>query len=377
MHSYKSMKNLAAILILGLFSGLNSQANELPVECIRFSLEESFSSISVGEKSEYFVKCAGENAKPQPFQARPRYSETEIKELHRSFVAITDCLEVDAQLIFPKLMIESGFHTQIQSRGGDAGIGQLTSKAINDVDANMPAFKKMIFQSDKTSCRWLQSTAKARPSFWQPALGKSKCTLMDRQNNPLKNLLYTVIFHRLNQRYVESEFENKNLAALLQQAGYPGQDFASLKRILVILGYNTGGAVAVRNLQEFLMSRIDFIQRKKQEAGADAKSVGYVTAVDFDFTRGLQEFSARKISLRSELALQKPKLTDDQLDAQVQVLLRNISVSQYSFPEWLKVWQSHGGPGYVSGLVGAALRLDQKFGAGICSNASAFQVWGD
>ena len=365
------------ILILIFFVARAGQANEFPLECIRFSLEKSFSSIPVGTKSDYFVKCSTEKSEPQRGQVRPRYSEYEIKELHQAFVAITDCLNVEPQLIFPKLMMESGFHVQIQSPGGDAGIGQLTAKAIGDVDSNLAIYKKMIYESTKPSCRWIRARTQSRASFWQPSLGKSKCTVMARQNNPLKNLLYTVIFHKLNQGYVNTKFEEKNIAGLLQEAGYPGTDFTSIKRILVALGYNTGGSTAVRNLQDYLFSRIDFIQRKKLEFNIDPKMVGYVTASDFDFTVGLKSFNDRKAELKMALQLQNPNLTDIELDAGVQRLLRNTSISQYSFPEWLKVWQSHGGPGYVSNLVGFSQRLDQKFGPGLCSDASRFQLWGD
>jgi hypothetical protein len=369
------MMKSSVILILILFVGLAAKAGEFPLECIRFSLDESFSRIPVGARSDYFVKCSSEKAEPQRGQARPRYSEYEIKELHQSFLAITDCLDVEPQSIFPKLMMESGFHVQIQSLGGDAGIGQLTSKAIGDVDANLATYKKMIYESTKPSCRWIRARTQSRNSFWQPSLGKSKCMVMARPNNPLKNLLYTVIFHKLNQGYVNNKFEEKNIAGLLKEAGYPGTDFTALKRILVALGYNTGGSTAVRNLQDYLFSRIDFIQRKKMEFNVGARTVGEVTAFDFDFTIGLQAFNDRKAELKNALQQQNLKLTDVELDAGVQRLLRNTSVSQYSFPEWLKVWQSHGGPGYVSSLVGFSLRLDQKFGAGVCSNARSFQLW--
>jgi hypothetical protein len=201
--------------------------------------------------------------------------------------------------------------------------------------------------------------------------------LMIRSANPLKNLLYTAIFHKLNVAYVNHHFEAKNIAGLLQEAGYVGTDFTSLKRILVALGYNTGGSTAVRNLQDYLFSRIDFINRKKLEFNLNSKAVGYVTAADFDFTKGLADFNEHKANLKASLQARFSKLTEQDLEISVQSLLRNISVSQYSFPEWLKVWQSHGGPGYVSSLVGYSLRLDRKFGPGVCSNANSYQLWGD
>ncbi len=367
------MQRSSWILILILLVACGAWANEFPLECVRFSLNESFPRIAQGEKSQFFVKCSSEKSAPVPGQARPQYSDFEVKELHKAFVAITDCLEIEPQLIFPKLMMESGFHVQIQNPKGDAGIGQLTSKAIGDVDAVLPAFKNMIYESKNKSCRWIRAMTEYRGQFWKPILGQSKCTLMARQSNPLKNLLYTAIFQKLNERYVNHEFEIKNIAGLLHEAGYPEGNYTSLKRTLVALGYNTGGAVAVRNLQDYLFSRIDFTRRKRMEFNVDPRALALVTPADFDFTAGLKAFNARKDQLKEALLLKNPSLTDQEVQLAIQRLLRNTSASQYSFPEWLKVWQSHGGPGYVSSLVDFSQRLDRKFGPGVCSDARNYR----
>jgi len=373
--TFLSMERSSLILILILLFGLGAQAvTDLPVECVRFSLDQSFSRIAIGEKSPLFVKCTSEKAAPIPGQARPQYSDSEVKNLHKAFVSVTDCLGIEPQLIFPKLMMESGFHTQIQNPNGDAGIGQLTSKAIGDVEYALPAFKKMIFESKKPSCIWIRGMTASRSQFWKPILGQSKCTLMARQSNPLRNLLYMGIFHKLNERYVNHEFEERKIADLLFEAGYPGTDHTAIKRILVTLAYNTGGTVAVRNLQDYLFSRIDFTNRKQMEFNLDPSALALVSPGDFDFTTGLTALNAKKEQWRLQLRELNPGLSDEDMQRAIQRILRNTSVSQYTFPEWLKVWQSHGGPGYVSSLANFSVRLDNKFGPGVCSDASSYQL---
>ncbi len=351
--------------------------------CMAHSLTTSFPRIAEGEKSQLFVKCTTEKAAPQPGQARPRYSTGEIKALSQAFSAITDCLEIDPQWLFPKLMMESGFHTLIQNPNGDAGIGQLTGKAIADVDQVLPTYKTMIYQSSRKSCQWLKARTQARTNFWKPLLNESKCTLMNKTSNPLRNLLYAGIFHKLNEKYVAAEFEKRGIPALLKEAGYLYNDHTQIKRVLVTLGYNTGGAVAVKNLEQFLFSRVDFIRRKSQEfnlqllgslGSADrAAALSYVSPKDFDFKKGLKDFQNHKKNLKEQLQQQNRQLTDKQVDIAVSRLLRNVSASLYTFPEWLQVWQSHGGPGYVSSLAQTSVQLEKKFGRA-CSNSDNYRV---
>lgn len=352
--------------------------------CVRYSLENSFASIGVGEKSPLFVRCSTSSSQPQAHQPRPKYSNYEIKNLSENYLAVMDCLEIDPTLLFPKLMAESGFHTLIQNPNGDAGIGQLTKKAIRDVDANLSFFKAKIIESTKPSCKKIKNFASSRREFWTPIAEKSKCAVMNRSLNPMKNLLYTAIFHKLNERYVGRELDNLKIGELLIQAGYPSDKFTEIKNLMITLGYNTGGAVAVRNLRDYLESRIDFINRKIQEysqnqlmaltAQERIRLLGFIGPEHFNFAGSLDEFKKRKEIFRVQLALINPKMDKESLDKLVALKLRNESSSTFTFPEWLLVWQSHGGPGYLSSLARYAQRLDKQFGAGVCSNTAHYRV---
>ncbi len=355
-----------------------------PEACIQYSLENTFPAISAGEPSNYFVKCPSDKAEPQRGQKRPQYSSYEIREIHKAFVNITDCLSIEPQALFPKLMMESGFHPTIQNPNGDAGIGQLTSRAITDVDKVLGDYKDYIWKSSKPSCRWLKSSTTARRGIWEAALPKGKCSLMTRSLNPIKNLLYVGIFHRLNMDYINSEFQRRHIPYLLELTGFPVEKADSLKRILLGLGYNTGGATAVRNLEDYLLSRYDFIQRKSHELANPIyltlseqerkKILASVSEDDFDFTNGLSRLEKIKKSIKENLLQQNPDMNPTDLERSIGFALRNRSSSQLTFPEWLKIWQSHGGPGYLSHLSQYAAKVEKKFGPGICSNLQFYQV---
>lgn len=377
-------KYIAFGLFLFCLVGTKNALAEGIDSCMRFSLDSSFASIAVGDKSPLFVRCASSNSEPVNNQVRPKYSQYEVKAMADNYAAVMDCLEIDPTMLFPKLMAESGFHTLIQNPNGDAGIGQLTKKAILDVEANMDFFKQKISESQKPSCRKIKSFASARREFWLPIANKSKCSVMNRNLNPMKNILYTGIFHKLNQRYVNQEINRLQVVELLIRAGYPSDNINAIKDLMVTLGYNTGGAVAVRNLRDYLISRIDFIDRKMQEFSPERLMqmpdperrtiLRFINDKDFDFTSSTEKFKERKDLFRQELARINPRMDKDSLEKLVHLKMRNESASTYTFPEWLFVWQSHGGPGYLSSLAKFASRLDKQFGVGVCSNAGHYKV---
>ncbi len=178
--------------------------------------------------------------------------------------------------------------------------------------------------------------------------------------------------------------KKKQISKLLQQAGYIGHDYTTIKKILLALGYNTGGTVAVRNLEQFLLSRIDYVRRKSQEYDLSALAnlsyaekavaLSYVTDNDFNFTNKLESFYDKKNIYKIKIQQKNPQFTDSQIEVELHKFLKNVSVSLYSFPEWLLVWQSHGGPGYVSGLAKIAQDVEKRFGPQVCSDSKNYFI---
>lgn len=353
----------------------------VPKACIQYSLDNSFPSIPIGQSSQFFVKCSSEKSEPLRGDKRPKYTNYDVDRIHQAFVKISDCFDVDAKTLFPKLMMESGFHINIQNPNGDAGIGQLTNPAIADVDQKLSFYKEYVSQSQKPSCRWLKSISFSKKTVWSPAKDYGKCSLLNKSVNPIKNILYVAIFQRMNIDYVEKEFREKNISFLLKENGFPKDKESALKKILVSLGYNTGGAVAVHNLETYLLRRLDSTQQyefsvrnpflsllKKDKLFKAAK----LSLKDFDFTASssvVDNYKKQAIfknteQVRSQSDLEKLILKD----------LRAIPVADLSFPDWLKIWQSHGGPGYVSNMAQYALKANKALGNGVCADASIFKI---
>jgi hypothetical protein len=281
-------------------------------------------------------------------------------------------------------MNESGFHATIQNPNGDTGIGQLTGKAIADVDRVLAGQRQFVWSSEKSSCRWLKRATEKLPEVWREVGGRSRCSLMASEANPIKSLVYVAIFHRLNQRYVDLAFEREGILDLLKEMKFPGGRVDRLKKMLVMLGYNTGGETAVRNLREFLLSRQDFTRRKSEELWRPEfltmsrrerhVALGYLTARDFDFTSGLQRLNERRAHYEQVFRAEEPALSGSEIRRLVDTQMRDISVSELSFPEWLRIWQTHGGPGYVSRLATTSRKLDRQFGEGACAALETYRL---
>lgn len=199
-------------------------------QCTEYSLAQTFPKVSVGERSSLFVECAAKDAEPKKFARRLQYSPQEIDFMSQAFVDIADCLEIDYRDVFPKFFSESGFHPRIQNLNGDAGIGQLTHKAIKDVENNLNFFKKVIVSSSKLSCQKIRDYAQKHLHIWKNIYRKSKCNLMADQTAIFKNILYALIYHKLSIRYVDHEFNLKNIPHLLVQAGFHDSGLDQIKK---------------------------------------------------------------------------------------------------------------------------------------------------
>lgn len=335
---------------LWLYSSTLLAAASIPEKCFQESLKTSFPKVSVGQKSDLFVKCSNDRSEPLRGQKRPAYKPSEIKQIHQAFLNMSDCFEIDPRWLFPKLMMESGFHPSIQNPNGDAGIGQLTWTAIRDVDSALPEWKRWLAESKKPSCRWVYAQTKAKKNFWQPVQKQTKCALMGTSSGIFKNLFYTTLFHRLNKEYVEKEFNNKKIRDLLVSTGFPVGFEQKLKSILLALGYNTGGATAVKNLQEYLLQ----IQEDNLRITSKLK--------------GVEKLLGKPLIQKRSIALKDFDFTI-RSGRESKVL-----ASEMSFPLWLKRWQSHGGKGYLSNLAEYAKKMDRSVGPGICGDTAKFRI---
>lgn len=338
--------------------------------CIKGAVEKSFPWIGIKTKSPLFVSCKNEHSEPIRGQYHPKYSSTQIAELHKSFINIADCLEVDPKLAFPIFYNESGFNINIQNKNGDTGIGQLTGTAIEDVDNSLEDLQDYVFSSKKKSCKWIAAASKVRKDFWQPVGERSRCTLMARPWNPLRNLFYSMAYIKLNQKYINKSYERKEMRDLLKQLGINGDDEVHIKRLLLILSYNTGGSSAVSNLEDYLRRRLNenifrnpnfFYKTVSGWMNGKAHPLD-LTHYDFDFSTENKVDELRK---RYSKFMSKSEIDE---------ALFNIPISELTFPEFLAIYQNSGTDGYVSRMVRTAKEFQKSMGNVPCFDIKNFLI---
>lgn len=343
----------------------------VPLMCFKTAVEKSFPWVGVKTKSKLFVSCKNEKSAPVRGQYRPKYTAEQVAELQKSFINIADCLDVDARFVFPIFYNESGMHYNIQNVNGDTGIGQLTRPAITDVDNALDDIKSHVFSSSKKSCQWLASSSKLRKDFWKPVEEKSRCALMAKPWNPLRNILYAMAYIKLNEKYIDKSYERKEMRELLYQLGINHKDEEHIKRLLLILSYNTGGSVAVRNLEDYLKRRVNenifkfngyILPTLPSIIAREKKSASQLSHYDFDFS------GYNKVD---DLRKKYSKFMDNE---EIQEALLNIPVTELTFPEYLAIYQSHGTDGYVSKVFNAAKEFQKQIGMVSCFDTTDFHI---
>ncbi len=308
---------------------------------------------------------------------------------YNAFVDVMDCLAIPQRELLPKIWNESQFHVNIYGKGDDAGIGQLTGDAIQEVTKPKYAdrdlleieyYKKEMEKADKPSCNRIL----AEKSAWK-IVGSSpsvRCGLLTPESNPLRNILYTGIFYRvITSRitgiyyragkefirtpggYIERrESENTPLMGSInelhiiekmQTAGIENPNMDYLKQVLVSLAFNAGSSQAMKLFDNFLKSKIAHNLTIKEE--------------DLDFINAN--------SLRDMALLTAPDgETEESKVARLAQLeeVRNVAYER-NLPQFLRLMQSGGAPGYVSKIAYRTTMLNREIGDGICTQPSFLQ----
>ena len=170
-------------------------------------------------------------------RVRPCGSENYVASVHAAIADVTECLGANPRLIFATLNLESGAHVNAVGPAGDAGIGQLTRPAIEEV--NRRAFadaKSNVQKSNLASCRAIL------PHMTPLSADvKNRCAFITVPDNPTRALIYSVLMIQHNVKTIEV-FWNR-----LKPRISPELDIRHLKQHLTMLSYNAGpaGSVAV------------------------------------------------------------------------------------------------------------------------------------
>ncbi len=316
--------------------------------------------------SQYYSYCAKDLGEPLRGKKTPCISKEYAYPVYNAYVDVMDCLAIPQTDLLPKLLNESGFHINVIGSSMDAGIGQLTAPAIDEVVKNdrysgvkmsrLDYYIQEMRKSKKASCDRVLSKIKIINEV-DPS-STNRCNLIAVPENPVRNLVYTAIFYRymLEMQTGIKYFSGKNyiqdgdkwslwteeskgelggvigrlrIEDKLKKAGLKEYNMNNIKQMLVTYGYNAGPETAVIYLSRYLDARIDAIKINKKFA---------LKAEDMSFY-------GREIDFKIYTPLKKPK-EEEARKAKLDLIIKE--PYRGTFPVFLKEVQESGAPGYLS-----------------------------
>lgn len=368
---YKNLPVVKTVALIFLFiSPSKLWAIEELKKCISSTQNRNLSTINM-KQSHRFISCNSLNG-DYFVQNTISTNRLESETIAKYYALSSACLGMHWKKTFPIFAAESNFLPIIIGRNGDIGLGQLTTAATKDVQKNANRVLQSILNSSRPSCIDIAKKIKqVGPTEFFNFSPTNKCALTYGETGIFRNIIFSLVFFKINQEYIEAQYRINNIPELLMRAGYENAPHQQIKDMLVLLSYNNGASGAITGLKSYLLSRIDFILRKKEELLFKKVPINelplflaHVGAQDFDFSSGHIRFEF----WRSSLSKNYPPDKIDQA-------LRNISASQLGFPEWLRIWQSHGGPGYLNGLFQISSAIQKSTTNNLsCFNHSDFKL---
>jgi hypothetical protein len=193
---------------------------------------------------------------PERFPHKPCVTEEYVNLVHNSLLDVADCMGLPAKMMAPKLSNESGMHINTLAPGNDAGIGQFTEPALHEVYDGFDRFKRNIDMT-KESCRRIASIPGAIPDSKSEILPEDgqRCHVIDSPPNPLRSLIYYGIFYKAIRAQANSQWERKDIDALMKDINIQDFDKDAMKLENLILSYNTGSGPAATYMAEYLRYR--------------------------------------------------------------------------------------------------------------------------
>jgi hypothetical protein len=231
-----------------------------------------------------FANCAKSVGAPQVPGAKPCITPPLVNLTYNAFVDATECLNLNAKHLMPKIDFESGFFLNSFGGNKEAGIGQLTEPAIQEVNKYYSQYFAEIEKAaaTKESCANLVKV-KSLLSM-APSGPEQRCSMVGLPENPLRNIFYTALYHRINmdmisgikfvsgQDYIQNEnslipvqnnerdqfsglFKTYRIKDKLELAGLHNPNLHYFKEMLATLGDHSGVETSVRLLSQYLDQR--------------------------------------------------------------------------------------------------------------------------
>lgn len=331
-------------------------------------------------------------AKGQPVRSAPKpcISKALVNATYNSFVDITSCLGVNPKSLLPKLSNESGMLINTLGTGLDAGVGQLTISAIEEVNNHYDSFMQEVEANavTKPACARM---LKYKTLLAQTGSGSyERCGLIAAPENPTKNIFYMTMLNRLNTSTAKRRFENNDIQGKLAKLGLVDVNMNALIEAISLASYNAGPAVPFNSLNEYLDKRLKI---GKKLTAADFDFHNPKTAKDIDgadklVTRIARSFvNAYVIKPNDpdlEIKLKKVKLLPEKIrTAHLLSFPEFLIYNQNNFDETQKVitkdYKTLGAPGYLGFLADKNRALRESFsetseGADYCSNPNFLKI---
>ena len=176
--------------------------------------------------------CAGEKGKVKRSKPRPCLSEAYVGAVHAAIADVAECLGYDAGLAFATFNLESGAHVNAVGPAGDAGVGQLTKPAIEEINRReLERARSTAQKSNSPACRRiLPLMTKATGDVAE------RCGFITVPPNPVRNVAYSILLMQHNQRAIGLFW------ARLKAKAPDHVDLPRLMERLTMLAYNAGAA---------------------------------------------------------------------------------------------------------------------------------------
>jgi len=310
---YKNRANIEAVIVkaakqspmmANAIAERNHESKTIPRKCITHVMNK----FNPSPKS--LARCpGGMGTEPVRGGAKPCISKNLVNLTYNHLTDVAECLNIEAKDLLPKLSNESGLIINTLGAGWDAGVGQLTQSAIEEVNKH---YDRYIAEMEKAS---IKKPSCMRVMQYKPYLKKAKdvlaarCSFIVPPENPMKNIVYMAIYNRMNldhllgikyisgesfidnngqmiaytgttsDRIVSGKFGNNQIQEKFAQLGISDISLDNVATMVAFNGYNAGPSTAFNMLNEYLTKRI---AAKKSLTERDFDFHAPKTATDID-----------------------------------------------------------------------------------------------
>lgn len=321
--------------------------------CILFAQSSSFVGSRISDSR--FVSCATHSAPPERGAGKPCSRPDYIRSISALLEVTSHCMGIaDLRPFLPKFTGESGIFHNAFGPGRDAGLGQMTSIAIRETTKFLSVVREKWKNHPHPICRELSR----QKQLWLPlalsevnsprTVNLSACETIAAPWGPARNVLHTFILATTEIGRISAQIQKYGIVEKLGKLGMTAADsedkrkawelpkeiyrLEDLNGILVAVAYNAGASEIGNRLSGYLDKRIALNAA--------------LTKDHFNFKTDMS-----KLNSMNENAL------------------KNLKTSEVTFPEYLKIHQLIGHPGYGSDMMRWIYRFNENVGQDVCTPA--------